>query len=133
MGVLATGLLANSVFAPVFARMAGRLANTINIYTNGGGGKLANELRPLLKGTNKYRFIDVKIEKFEKDREVVGEAGVVVKLEDGREIDEAFIVCLVPRHRVSARIADLDGAAGTRPLFQAEWEARDTVKGQAYA
>ena len=93
-GILATGLLANSTFAPVFARMAGRLADTINVYTNGEGESLTKALRPLLKDRNKYRFIDAKIEKFQRDPDEEGEAGGIVKLEDGREIDEAFIVRL---------------------------------------
>ncbi|RYP23799.1 hypothetical protein DL765_000876 [Monosporascus sp. GIB2] len=90
-GILATGLLANPAFAPVIARMTGRLAGTVNVYTNGAGEELIEEIRALLKNTKKYQFIDTSIKKLMKDPDVEGEAGVLVYLEDGTVNKEGFI------------------------------------------
>ncbi|RYP44227.1 hypothetical protein DL768_009291 [Monosporascus sp. mg162] len=90
-GILAAGLLANPAFAPVIARMAGRLAGSVNVYTNGAGEELVKEIRPLLKNTKKYKVIDTNIKKLMKDPDVEGEAGVLVYLEDGTVNKEGFI------------------------------------------
>ncbi|RYP77922.1 hypothetical protein DL769_003295 [Monosporascus sp. CRB-8-3] len=103
-GILATALLANPAFAPVIARMAGRLAGTVNVYTNGAGEELIEEIRPILKNTKKYKFIDAGIKKLMKDPDIEGEAGVLVYLEDGTVNKEGFIAH-VPHFELSSSFA----------------------------
>lgn len=71
--------------------MVGRLAGTVNVYTNGAGDEIRNKFKSLLKNT-KYNFIDTTIERLEKDPDVDGDAGMLVKLADGSVNKEAFLV-----------------------------------------
>ncbi|KAI3318689.1 FAD/NAD(P)-binding domain-containing protein [Xylariaceae sp. AK1471] len=88
--ILAAGLLGNATFAPPFSRMAGRLAGTVNVYTDGNEA-LGAEIRAVLKSTKRFRIEDRKIKSFAKDPDVEGEAGVLVTLEDGTVNKEGFI------------------------------------------
>ncbi|KAI0408992.1 hypothetical protein F4802DRAFT_308033 [Xylaria palmicola] len=89
-GLLAAGLLGNTMFAPPISRMAGRLASVVNVYTD-GNKELGNELRGILKSTKKFRIENRKVKTFAKDPDVQGEAGVLVTLDDGTVIKEGFV------------------------------------------
>ncbi|KAI0871563.1 FAD/NAD(P)-binding domain-containing protein [Hypoxylon argillaceum] len=89
-GVLATGFLGNAMFAPPVSRMAGRLAANVNIYTD-GNEPLGAEIRALLKSTQKFHIENRKIKGFAKDPNVLGQAGVLVTLEDGTVNSESFV------------------------------------------
>ncbi|KAI1755260.1 FAD/NAD(P)-binding domain-containing protein [Xylaria castorea] len=89
-GLIASGLLGNSMFAPPISRMANRLASNVNVYTNGNEA-LGAEIRALLKSTKKFRIENRKIKGLAKDTNVQGEAGVLVTLEDGTVNRESFI------------------------------------------
>jgi thioredoxin reductase len=89
-GTLATGFLSNPKMASTIARSTGRLAATVNVYTN-GDTDLAAEVRLTLKNTQKFRLVTSKILKLEKDPEVQGDAGIIVTLEDGTVNKEGFM------------------------------------------
>ncbi|KAI0458760.1 FAD/NAD(P)-binding domain-containing protein [Xylaria acuta] len=89
-GLIASGLLGNTMFAPPISRMANRLASTVNVYTD-GNQQLGAEIRAVLKSTKKFRIEDRKIKALAKDPDVQGEAGVLVTLEDGTVYREGFI------------------------------------------
>jgi hypothetical protein len=90
-GILATGLLANVMFAPPVSRMAGRLTDVVNVYTDGNEA-LGTEIRAVLKSTKRFRIENRKVKGLAKDPDVEGEAGVLVTLEDGTVNKEGFIV-----------------------------------------
>lgn len=95
-GVLATGFLTNPAFSAPVTRMAGRLAEVVNVYTN-GNESLASELRPLLKNTKKFHIINDKISSLAKDPEVGAEhTDILVSLEGGAVKKEGFMVSLNP-------------------------------------
>lgn len=73
------------------ARMAGRLAATIDVYTN-GDGSLGDQLRGELRDTARFRVLNDKIARVDKDLDVQGDAGLLVTLEDGRVLREGFMV-----------------------------------------
>ncbi|KAI0489787.1 FAD/NAD(P)-binding domain-containing protein [Xylaria cf. heliscus] len=89
-GLIATGLLGNSMFAPPVSRMANRLASAVNVYTDGNVA-LGAEIRAALKNTKKFHIENRKIKGLAKDPDVQGEAGVLVTLEDGTVNREGFI------------------------------------------
>ncbi|KAI0971415.1 hypothetical protein F4678DRAFT_432824 [Xylaria arbuscula] len=89
-GIFASGLLGNAMFGPPVSRMAGRLANTVNVYTN-GNESIGVEVRAALKSTKTFRIENRKIKSVAKDPDVPGEAGVLVTLEDGTVHRERFI------------------------------------------
>ncbi|KAI1339471.1 FAD/NAD(P)-binding domain-containing protein [Xylariaceae sp. FL0016] len=89
-GVLATGLLSSPMFAPIIARMAGRLASVVNVYTDGDAAA-GEQISGLLRSTKKFHFDHRKIAKLAKDPDVKGEAGVLVTFEDGSVAKEAFL------------------------------------------
>ncbi|KAK7750847.1 hypothetical protein SLS62_007246 [Diatrype stigma] len=91
-GILATDLVGNTTFVPVVARMAGRLVETVNVYTDGAGEAFTNTIRSLLRDTTKYKFIDSKIVKLDKALDVEGRTRVVVSLANGLVNNEAFLV-----------------------------------------
>ncbi|KAJ8123034.1 hypothetical protein ONZ43_g918 [Nemania bipapillata] len=76
-GLLASGFLGNTMFAPPVSRMVNRLAATVNIYTDGNEA-LGAEIRAVLKNAQKFRIEN-------------REAGVLVRLEDGTLNRESFI------------------------------------------
>lgn len=90
-GLIASGLLGNTMFAPPVSRMASRLASTVNVYTDGNAA-LGAEIRAVLKSTKKFRIENRKIKGLAKDTDIQGEAGVLVTLEDGTVNREGFIV-----------------------------------------
>lgn len=79
------------MFAPPVSRMAGRLAANVNIYTD-GNEPLGAEIRAVLKSTQKFHIENRKIKGFAKDPNVLGQAGVLVTLEDGTVNSEIFVV-----------------------------------------
>ncbi|KAI0436623.1 FAD/NAD(P)-binding domain-containing protein [Xylaria telfairii] len=89
-GLIASGLLGNTMFAPPVSRMASRLADTVNVYTDGNAA-LGAEIRTVLKSTKKFRIENRKIKGLAKDTDIKGEAGVLVTLEDGTVNREGFI------------------------------------------
>lgn len=90
-GVLASGLLGNTAFAPGIARMANRLAGAVNVYTDGNEA-LGADIRLALKNTKRFRIENRKIGSVAKDPDVQDEAGILVTLEDGTVNRESFIV-----------------------------------------
>lgn len=78
------------MFAPAVSRMAARLADEINVYTN-GDADFGAAMRPLLKSTKKFYIENRRILRFEKDTAVSGDAGVLVTLEDGTVNREGFV------------------------------------------
>ncbi|KAI1330941.1 FAD/NAD(P)-binding domain-containing protein [Xylariaceae sp. FL0255] len=72
------------------ARMANRLAGSVNIYTN-GNADFGAEIRMLLKSTKKFHVENRKIKSLAKDPGAEGEGGILVTLEDGVVIKEGFI------------------------------------------
>ena len=58
--------MANPTMAPAVARMAGRLADRVTVYTN-GDAEFGAAMRELLKSTTKYRIEDRKIVSLAKD------------------------------------------------------------------
>ncbi|KAI0150366.1 FAD/NAD(P)-binding domain-containing protein [Xylariaceae sp. FL1272] len=89
-GVLASGLFANAMFPPAVARMANRLAGSVNVYTE-GNESLGSEIRALLKSTKRFHIETRKIKSFAKDTDAEGDAGILVTLEDGTINKEGFI------------------------------------------
>ncbi|KAF2971139.1 hypothetical protein GQX73_g2439 [Xylaria multiplex] len=89
-GVFASGLLGNIMFGPAVSRMAGRLAGTVNVYTDGNEA-VGAEIRAVLKSTKKFHIENRKVKSVTKDPDVQGEAGVLVTLEDGTVNKEGFI------------------------------------------
>ncbi|KAI0915148.1 hypothetical protein F4823DRAFT_571098 [Ustulina deusta] len=89
-GILASGLLGNAMFALPASRMAGRLAGTVNVYTDGNEA-FGAKVRAALKSTKRFRIENRKITGVAKDPDVQGEAGVLVTLEDGTVNREGFI------------------------------------------
>ncbi|KAI0014606.1 hypothetical protein F4780DRAFT_200816 [Xylariomycetidae sp. FL0641] len=122
-GVLASGLLAAPMFAPAIARMAGRLAGVVNIYTNGDEA-VGAQVRPLLRSTKKFRFDHRKIKSLAKDPDVAGEAGVLVTLEDGSVVKEGFLAHVPDSELNGPFVKDLgveltpQGYINTLPPFQ---------------
>jgi hypothetical protein len=93
-GVLASGLLSNSVFAAPISRMANRLASSVNVYTNGNEA-VAAEVRTALKSTKNFRIENRRIKSLANDPDVDGPGGVLVTLEDGTVNKEGFIVSML--------------------------------------
>jgi len=91
--VLAIGMLANVQHGAGVARMAGRLAATVDVYTN-GNETLGDQLRAELRDTARFRVLDDKIARVDKDPDVEGDAGLLVTLEDGSVRREGFMVRL---------------------------------------
>ncbi|KAI0525876.1 hypothetical protein F5B22DRAFT_257849 [Xylaria bambusicola] len=89
-GVLASGVLGNSMLAPPISRMASRFAGAVNVYTN-GNEDFGAEVRAALKNTKKLHIENRKIKSVAKDADAQGEAGVLVTLEDGTVNKESFI------------------------------------------
>ncbi|KAK8091407.1 thioredoxin reductase GliT-like protein [Apiospora kogelbergensis] len=109
-GLLATGPMAKPTMAPAVARMAGRLADRVTVYTN-GDAEFGATMRELLKSTTKYRIEDRKIVSLAKDPVATPFAtttpsatmeqenaasssaghGLLVTLEDGTVTREAFL------------------------------------------
>ncbi|KAI0106169.1 FAD/NAD(P)-binding domain-containing protein [Nemania sp. FL0031] len=89
-GILASGFLGNTMFAPPVSRMANRLAATVNIYTDGNAA-LGTEIRATLKSTKRFHIENRKIKSFTKDPDVQGEVGILVTLEDGTVNREGFV------------------------------------------
>ncbi len=79
------------MFALPASRMAGRLAGTVNVYTDGNEA-FGAEVRAALKSTKRFRIENRKITGVAKDPDVQGEAGVLITLEDGTVNREGFIV-----------------------------------------
>ncbi|KAK8050910.1 hypothetical protein PG993_002295 [Apiospora rasikravindrae] len=109
-GLLATGPLSNPMMGPAVARMAGRLACQVTVYTN-GQPDVGVQLREALKSTKKFRIEDRKIVSFamapEKsaallsatlaspvgdEEEEAPHHGLLVTLEDGTVIREGFMM-----------------------------------------
>ncbi|KAL7627277.1 hypothetical protein AAE478_001466 [Parahypoxylon ruwenzoriense] len=93
-GVLAMGPFlggANeTLFAPAIARMAGRLASSVTVYTD-GDESLGARIRAELRSTKKFHIENRRVAKLAKDPDVQGEAGVLVTLEDGAVNRERFL------------------------------------------
>ncbi|KAH8680518.1 thioredoxin reductase glit [Xylariales sp. PMI_506] len=105
-GVLASGMLSNLMPATGFSRMAGRLADRINVYVN-GNTQLATEVRAQLKSTRRFQIEYRRIVRLEKDPEVPGVAGVLVTLEDGTVNKEGFIASAPDTEQASPFAAQL--------------------------
>jgi gliotoxin/aspirochlorine biosynthesis thioredoxin reductase len=76
--------------ASFVSRMAGQLAGTVNVYTNGNEA-LGASVREALKSKKRFHIENRKVVKFEKDPAVPGDGGVLVTLEDGTVNKEGFI------------------------------------------
>ncbi|KAH7031411.1 uncharacterized protein B0I36DRAFT_384196 [Microdochium trichocladiopsis] len=87
--VLATGMLAGPHGAGV-ARMAARLASTVNVYTNGDEA-VGEQLRAELRDTTRFHVINDKIVRVDKDPNVEGDAGLLVTLAGGKVNKEGFM------------------------------------------
>ncbi|TGJ84724.1 hypothetical protein E0Z10_g4030 [Xylaria hypoxylon] len=105
-GILASGLLGNTMFGPPVSRMASRLAGTVNIYTD-GNETFGAEIRAVLKSTKKFRIENRKIKSVAKDPDVEGEAGVLVTLEDGTVNKEGFVAHVPDFELKGSFVADL--------------------------
>ncbi|PYI01182.1 putative pyridine nucleotide-disulfide oxidoreductase [Aspergillus sclerotiicarbonarius CBS 121057] len=88
VGVLAIGVLGDPARAVHVARMAGRFARGVTVYTN-GDGKVGEGLRGVVEGVSWLRVDERPIVRFEK-----GEVGmsVLVHLGDGESKMEGFLV-----------------------------------------
>ncbi|GAP84777.2 putative thioredoxin reductase [Rosellinia necatrix] len=103
-GLIASGLLGNTMFAPSIARMANRLAGAVNVYTDGNEA-LGAEIRIALKSTKKFHVENRKIKSLAKDHDVQGEAGVLVTLDDGTINKEGFLAH-APEFKLNSSFAD---------------------------
>ncbi|XXG99439.1 hypothetical protein Hte_005778 [Hypoxylon texense] len=78
------------LFAPTVSRMAGRLAGSVTVYTD-GNEELGSRIRAQLKSKTKFRVETRRVVRLTKDPDVEGEAGVLVTLEDGTVNKEGFL------------------------------------------
>lgn len=96
------------MMGPAVARMAGRLAGQVTVYTN-GNPQVGAQIREALKSTKKYRIDDRKIASLAMDPEKPASAsstssssapgdeddahhGLLVALEDGTVVREGFML-----------------------------------------
>ncbi|KAI0841362.1 thioredoxin reductase glit [Hypoxylon sp. FL0890] len=96
-GVLAMGPMLGGaggpsapLMAPVIARMAGRLADHVTVYTD-GNKELGALIRETLKSPPKFHVENRRVVCLSKDPQVEGDAGVIVTLEDGTTNREMFL------------------------------------------
>jgi len=90
--------MANPMMAPAVARMAGRLASQVTVYTN-GNAEFGAQMRRLLKSTKKFHIEDRKIVSLAKDSEAAPNTeeahdagpGLLITLEDDSVIREGFL------------------------------------------
>ncbi|KAI0848020.1 FAD/NAD(P)-binding domain-containing protein [Daldinia vernicosa] len=80
-----------SAVAPVISRKASRLAGHVTIYTD-GNKELGARIRAQLKSTQKFKIENRRLARVAKGPDVKGEAGVLVRLEDGSVNREGFLV-----------------------------------------
>lgn len=108
-GLLATGALTDPMMAPAMARMAGRLAGQVTVYTN-GNPQVGVQIRDALKSTKKFRIENRKIASLAKDPAKPESAastlstpasgdeegdvhhGLLVTLQDGTVLREGFML-----------------------------------------
>jgi len=79
------------MFVAPISRMTNRLADSVNVYTNGNEA-VAAEARAALKSTKNFHIENRRIKSLDKDPAVDGPGGVLVTLEDGDVNKEGFIV-----------------------------------------
>ncbi|KXJ86179.1 hypothetical protein Micbo1qcDRAFT_168784 [Microdochium bolleyi] len=104
--VLATDMLANPAHGAGVARMASRLAGSVNVYTNGNEA-LGDELRAALRDKSRFNVINDKIARVDKDLDVEGNAGLLVTMADGRVNKEGFMAHMPPAELNGPFAADL--------------------------
>ncbi|KAK8127225.1 thioredoxin reductase GliT-like protein [Apiospora sp. TS-2023a] len=124
-GLLATGALTNPMMGPAVARMAGRLAGQVTVYTN-DNPQVGVQLRDALKSTTKFHIEDRKIASLAKDPETPAPVlstststaplgheeedchhGLLVTLEDGTVIREGFMLHAPDTEQAAPFVAQL--------------------------
>lgn len=92
-GLLAVDDLAGPEMAQKMARMAGRLAENVTVYTNGSEElkrQIEQSFTASAKGIKGFKVDGRKIERLEKRGE---KSEMLVKFVDGSEVVEGFLVC----------------------------------------